>query len=529
MTIMKIKPSGYDAGSWDSGTYPMENAYDDDLATVARCTLRRISGAKKCKYNFTLPELPEGSIINKVNLRLLLKCANSNSTGACYLAIKLNDTELTLKEIHLEFVNDGINYSIPLSEEQYKSLKSLSFVGRYATITFTCYAYIFDMYIELDYTDLNKEMLSDDSEIWIAKGENHIINVNAYPRTSINWTSDKPDIVKLVPTDNGFSCNVIGKKIGSCNITATHSNNSNCTKTFSVNVNEIIEDISYNFNAGIKNIKAMSIGENKIKKIYLGDKKLFTASNPRIPHTNFNFKNITQDLTMNLYTKLTPEKYINGILCRVSTYIDAAGHLAGALRTTNDSSGITGDDSSATYDFIPVFPGEDIIIDIPTTKYGIGLVGYGETKDYYQTWFGPANGWANYNKYTDADIEKYNNMTCTIPAEGVNYIRWCMDSFDTDKYYFRRYSAQTIDAIAYPLNSTEDNEIHYESLDESIAVIENNNRIRAKSAGSCIIKVTCGTITTNINLTINDNSSDFVTYTNQADGGDNNSTEETPQ
>jgi hypothetical protein len=166
---MKIKPSGYDAGTWDSKTYPMENAYDDDLTTVARCTLRRISGTKKCTYNFSLPELPEGSIINKVNLRLLLKCANSNSTGACYLAIKLNDTELTLKEIHLEFVNDGINYSIPLSEEQYKSLKSLSFVGRYATITFTCYAYIFDMYIELDYTDLNQTMLSDDSEIWIAK------------------------------------------------------------------------------------------------------------------------------------------------------------------------------------------------------------------------------------------------------------------------------------------------------------------------------------------------------------------------
>ena len=120
-------------------------------------------------------------------------------------------------------------------------------------------------------------------------------------------------------------------------------------------------------------------------------------------------------------------------------------------------------------------------------------------------------------------------MTCTIPREGVNYIRWCMDSFDTDKYYFRRYSAQVIDAVAYPLNSTENNEIHYESLDESIAVIENNNRIRAKSAGSCIIKVTCGTITTNINLTINDNSSDFVTYTNQSDSNDNNGTEETPQ
>lgn len=528
MTIMKIKPSGYDAGSWDSGTYPMENAYDDDLATVARCTLKRNS-TKKCTYNFSLPELPEGTIINKVNLRLLLKCANYNSTGACFLAIKLNNTDLTLKELHLQYVNDGVDYSIPLSEEQYKSLTSLSFIGKYSTIFFTCYAYIFDMYIELDYTDLNQTMLSDDSEIWIAKGENHTINVNAYPRTSINWTSDKSDIVKLVPTDDGFSCNVIAKKIGSCNITATHSNNSNCTKTFSVNVNEIIEDISYNFNTGVKNIKAMSIGENKIKKIYLGDKKLFTTSNPRIPHTNFNFRNITQDLTMNLYTRLMPEKYINGILCRVSTYIDTAGHLAGALRTTNDSSGITGDDSSATYDFIPVFPGEDIIIDIPTTKYGIGLVGYGETKDYYQTWFGPDKGWADYKKYTDGDIENYNNMTCTIPTEGVNYIRWCMDSFDTDKYYFRRRSAQIIDAVAYPLNSTENNEIHYESLDESIAVIENNNRIRAKSAGSCIIKVTCGTITANINLTINDNSSDFVTYTNQSDSNDNNGTEETPQ
>lgn len=515
MTIMKIKPSGYDAGKWDSGTYPMENAYDDDLTTVARCSLRRATGEKKCTYNFSLPELPEGSIINKVNLRLRLKCANSNSTGACYLIVKLNDSDI-LKEIHLEFVNDGINYSIPLTEDQYKSLNSLSFTGKYTTITFACYAYIFDMYIELDYTNLNETMLSDDSELWIAKGKNHVINVNAYPKTIINWTSDKSDIVELIPSNNGFSCNVVAKKIGSCNITATHNNNSNCTKTFSVNVNEIIEDISFNFNTGINNIKAVSLGENKIKKIYLGDKKLFTTSNPRIPHTNFIFNNITQDLTMNLYTRLIPEKYINGILCRVDAYIGVAGHLAGALRTTNDSSGVTGEDSSVTFDFIPVFPGENIIIDIPTTKYGIGLVGYGETKEYYQTWFGPDNGWANYDKYRDGDIENYNNMNCPIPTEGVNYIRWCMDSFDTDKYYFRRYSVQIIDAIAYPLNSTESNEIYYESSDESIAVIENNNRIRAKSAGSCIIKVTCGTITTNINLTIIDNSSDFIDYTNQA-------------
>ena len=52
MTIMKIKPSGYDAGTWDSKTYPMENAYDDDLTTVARCTLRRISGEKNVNIIF---------------------------------------------------------------------------------------------------------------------------------------------------------------------------------------------------------------------------------------------------------------------------------------------------------------------------------------------------------------------------------------------------------------------------------------------------------------------------------------------
>lgn len=142
MTIMKIKPSGYDAGSWDSGTYPMENAYDDDLSTVARCTLKRNS-TKKCTYNFSLPELPEGTIINKVNLRLLLKCANYNSTGACFLAIKLNNTDLTLKELHLQYVNDGVDYSIPLSEEQYKSLTSLSFIGKYSTIFF----YLLCLYI----------------------------------------------------------------------------------------------------------------------------------------------------------------------------------------------------------------------------------------------------------------------------------------------------------------------------------------------------------------------------------------------
>ncbi len=508
MTVLKVKPSGYDAGGWDSSDYPMENAYDDDLTTVARCTLRR-NRTRKCTYNFTLPSLPEGCIVNGIKLHLLLKCANSNSSGACFLTIKHNDST-TLKEIHLEFVNDGVDYDLELTKDQYDNLTSISFEGKYTTIMFTCYAYIFDMYISVDYTDLTQTMLLSDSEVWVCENETHTITAQAYPITSVTWTTDDPNIIDLVPSNNGFTCDIIGKVPGQCYLTATHADNSECTKRILVVVNQLTVICTPTINIGDNALKTLAIGPNEIKRIYLGDKQLFTEKQ-EVVYTDIKHDNIPKDFSMNLYTRLVPDKYISGILCRVSTYIDTAGHLAGALRTTNNASGITGGDSSACYSFIPVYSGEDIIIDIPKTDYGIGLVGYDANKDYYQTWFGPDNGWANYKKYTDADIEKWTHMTCPIPQEGVKYIRWCMDSTDTDKYYFRRYSVQPIDLKVYPLNSTESSKIIYTSSDENVAIVK-DNMIVAKSAGTCVITITCGSVYSKINLTIVDNSSEFATY-----------------
>ena len=508
MATLKVRPIGYDAGDWDSSDYPMENAYDDDLTTVARCTLRR-NRTRKCAYNFSPPSLPAGSIVNSIKLHLLLKCSNSNSSGACFLTIKHNDAT-TLKEIHLEFVNDGVDYDIEMTKDQYDSLTSLSFEGKYTTIMFTCYAYIFDMYILVDYTDLSQTMLLSDSEVWVCNGDSHIITANAYPVTSITWTTDDPNIIDLIPSDNGFSCNIVGKNPGRCNITATHADNSECTKQISVCVNQLSTVCTPNIGLGNNKLKSLAVGHIEIKKIYLGSKELFTESQ-EIVYTDIKHDDIPNDFTMNLYTRLVPDKYISGILCRVSTYIDTAGHLAGALRTTNNASGITGGDSSACYNFIPVYSGEDIIIDIPKTDYGIGLVGYNANKDFYQTWFGPDDGWGNYDKQGDADIEKWTHMICPIPTEGVKYIRWCMDSTDTDKYYFRRYSVQPIDLKIYPLNSTESDKIIYVSSDENVAIVE-NNMIKAKSAGTCTITITCGSVFSKINLTIVDNSDEFATY-----------------
>ena len=86
-----------------------------------------------------------------------------------------------------------------------------------------------------------------------------------------------------------------------------------------------------------------------------------------------------------------------------------------------------------------------------------------------------------------------------------------MDSTDTDKYYFRRYSVQPIDLKVYPLNSTESSKIIYTSSDENVAIVK-DNMIVAKSAGTCVITITCGSVYSKINLTIVDNSSEFATY-----------------
>ena len=500
MATLKIKPSSYTTNKWKN----IEKMYDNDTSTYASCTVNLTTNDLSCDLHITKPSLPDYYIINNIKLHLVARGKTMTNDGGHWLRIYINETN-QISDLHLGFC-DGIEYDIPLTIDQYNQMNennSMKLTAHRANSRTNINIHIFDFYIEIDYTDLSQTMITDtNDDIWIYKKEITTININAYPKTLINWSVDNPNIIDLQPTSNGFSCNIIGKAVGECIITATHSENSECKTQFKINVNKLIENNYCSFILNNVTLNHIMIGEQNVAFVYLGSTKVFEYKT-HIPYNEFKFNTLTKDFTMPLYTRLTSQTYMKAYIDRLDGHIrNYAAAPPGELEEDNSS--------IATVDYIPVYDNEEIIFNYPSTEYGIGLCSYTGIHEYYKTWFGPDKGWGNYNMSDSGGDVTGTTTTCIIP-EGAKYIRWCGNDMTGEQIFARRYSVQNIDLIPYPPNSTYTFNTEYKSSDESVAVIE-GSMIRAKSAGNCIITVTHGQISTNINLTIIDNSNDFTTY-----------------
>ena len=529
-----FKPVSYQNDSENGWTKNFEAPYDNDTTTAVKA--EKINQTIKYITYYWDPIEIDFNIYKpiKYTLKTQACCKNSGATGPAFLYSTLLGTGREFDMMHLQHHLDWYVYEHDINYEEFLALRSgvkygikcpykLSNLGD----IFGLHAYIYDLYVEIEYIDLSENLELDISQVYLEVGESVTVTATTYPiDTNIIWSNyNNNGVVYFEPSADGKTCKITAINEGSCIATAMQENNTSINNTIAIDAYKPnIEAVSSSIKVGNSTINSALLQATNISKIYLGD-QLLLSTNKTVPCTGFKYNNLKTTVIMPLYERIIDEAgYTEGILCRQYNYCDlkdginvtsmGAGHMYGGIKNTDDAASKT----KTNLSLIKVIPGEKLIMDYPTTKYSFGLMGYGADKKGVLTYYGPGYEWHHYSwrdNGDDADIEGPHNETI-IPSE-VHYIRWCyaFSKYNQDMdaiVYLRRLSYREIDIEPMPPNTTEIHEFSYASSNTNIAVIENGNIIRAVAAGECTITVTYGSQTVNIRLIIYDNSSQFPTY-----------------
>lgn len=537
---MKLKPTSYQNTDWTTD-YPFEYAYDDDTSTAVKgliktgdaCFIKYFwspSAIDLQRYIFT-DKLPGTGI----KLCMQACCKNSTATGQGVLRVGLISNNRDLDHAWLWYYCDWKTYEYDLTYNEYLTTdQGVEFEGYSEHDLGTVaglvgqgtYAYIFDLYLKINYVDAGEEIILSHIEETLHQEQMLHVEAYFYPLSdNLVWSVyEDSDIVKIYPSADGRTCDIVAEKTGECFVVVQSESNPSITNSIYLFINEAEVERRTAFRIGDKTINSSNLrfGNSFVPKVYLGD-NLLVDNIYTVPYEKFVFNSLKEQVYIPLYTQLTaPTGYCVGLVCRNGNYIGLGlldgGHEPGGIKSSDgDLSVDVGNATDATLtgkEQTPVYPGEKLIITYPTTTYSFGLVGYDANGDYKYTYFGDSIGWQNYDYQDDADIEGP-QLNVTIPDD-VYYIRWCYHkgnySEEMDKLcYLRRYTVRDIDLEAWPPNATEGATMSATSSNTGIAKIE-NGMIRAQAPGQCTVTVTQGSLSATINVYVYDNSELFGSY-----------------
>ncbi len=536
---MVLRPTSYVNGPDGQKGFDQnyDQAYDGDPNTAARGSIKKGSAAF-INYYWT----PESINLDRYriqNVSYCLKacCKNSTATGQVVLASTMVSSNRRMADDWLWHYCDWKTYEHPITYEEYLASAQGVEIQGYSDHDLGSlgngYAYVFDIYFQIDYADAGQEIILSHIEETIHQEQMLSVTAYFYPFNEVlEWEiKDNSDIVRIYPSADGRKCDIVADKTGECFVIVKSKSNPSITNSIYIVINEADVERRTTFKLGHSTLTSSNLrfGNSFVPKVYLGDKVLM-ENIYTVPYEKFLYNFMKDSVVLPLYSQLEVDGgYARGLVCRNGNYIGLGlldgGHQAGGIKNVSDDGGVdVGDATTRTYttkDIIPVTPGEKIIANYPSTTYSFGLVGYDQNGNYKYTYFGDSVGWKNYDYQDDADIEGP-QLNITIPND-VYYIRWCYYAQDwvtvfdiannpqnMDKVcILRRYTEKVIDLEAWPPNATETATLTAVSSNTSVAVID-HGMIRAKAPGSCTVTITQGTLSATINVVVYDNIDDFV-------------------